>query len=279
LKAAPFEYLLASTVGEAVSALAESGGEGKILAGGQSLVPLLALRMARPQLLVDINRIPGLDDMSPNDGPGSAFRVGALTRHSRLADQSHHPLLAAAARFIGHPAIRTRGTAGGSLAHADPVAELPVAAVALDAVVQVSGPGGHREVAAADLYAGMFQTTLAEDEMITAIDWPVPSRWGFSELARRHGDFGLVTVVAAEVAGRWQVAVGGVAGTVHRAVGAEAVLSDASAGGPAITRAAAAAAAGVEPTGDIHGSAAYRRALTGELTRRALLQATSREAA
>jgi carbon-monoxide dehydrogenase medium subunit len=267
MKPARFEYLRAHSVEEAVKALADAGDEGKILAGGQSLTPMLALRMARPELVVDINRISSLSTM---DFDGGVFRIGALVRHARLAEQHDFPLLAEAARWIGHTAIRTRGTLGGSLAHADPAAELPVVAVALDATVYITGPGGERTCSARELFAAPLETTLAEDELITAVDLPNPSRWGFAELSRRHGDFGLVTVVAAEVDGHWRISVGGVAGVPHRATEAESILDCAAMSTDAIARAAAAAAADLDPASDIHASGEYRRAMTEELTRRAL---------
>lgn len=265
MKPAPFAYVRADSVDEAVRALAEADGEGKIIAGGQSLMPLLALRLARPALVVDVNRIPGLATIEPLDG---TVRVGALVRHARLAEQTAHPLLAEASRWIGHTAIRTRGTAGGSIAHADPAAELPVVAAALDATVDVAGPGGTRTVRAGELCTGPLETTLAEDEMITAMDMPLPRRWGFAEFARRHGDFGLVTVVAAEVAGRWRLAIGGVGGVPVRPEEAEDLLNE---GAPA-GRVAAAAATGIDPGTDIHAPAAYRRALAEEFVRRAVTE-------
>jgi carbon-monoxide dehydrogenase medium subunit len=270
VKPAPFDYLLASSVAEAVQALTAADGEGKILAGGQSLAPLMALRMARPSLLVDVNRIPGLGGITRADA--STVRVGVLTRHSALAEQHAHPLLAEAARWIGHTAIRSRGTAGGSVAHADPAAELPVVAAALEAVALVAGPRGSREITAGELFAGPFETTLEEDEMITSLDFPVPDRWGFAELSRRHGDFGLVTVVAAEVAGRVRIAVGGVSGVPYRAAEAEALLADATLTAASINEAARLTAAGISPADDLHATADYRRAMTAEHTRRALLR-------
>jgi carbon-monoxide dehydrogenase medium subunit len=264
MKPAPFDYLRAASVTEAVHAL--SRPDSKIIAGGQSLGPLLALRMARPALLVDINRIPGLSTITRlEDG---AVRLGALVRHARLVQQREHPLLAEAARWIGHTAIRSRGTCGGSIAHADPAAELPVVAAALEATIHVAGPAGRRAVVARDLFAGALETTLAEDELITAIDLPVPERWGFAEFSRRHGDFGLVTVVAAEVRGSWRLAIGGVGNVPYRASDAEAVLND----GGSLDEAATLAAADVDPATDVHGSAEYRRAMTAEFTRRALRQ-------
>ncbi|GAB3003236.1 FAD binding domain-containing protein [Amycolatopsis acidiphila] len=272
MKPAPFDYLRAHSVGEAVRALADADGDGKIIAGGQSLLPVLALRMARPRLLVDINRIPGLSTITPVDG---GVRLGALVRHARLAGQTAHPLLAEAARWIGHTAIRSRGTSGGSIAHADPAAELPVVAAALEATIHIAGPGGTRATTATELFTGPLETTLAEDEMITAIDLPSPQRWGFAEFSRRHGDFGLVTVVAAEVAGRWRLALGGVGGVPLRPAEAEHLLND----GAPVEQVAAAAAAAVTPSGDIHASAEYRRAMTEEFTRRALTPDTERAAA
>ena len=163
-------------------------------------MPLLALRLAQPSVLIDINRVPGLAEISPL--PGGGLRIGALTRHRALAAQREHPLLAEAARWIGHAAIRTRGTLGGSLAHADPAAELPVVAAAAGAVALATGPGGQRRIAAADLFTGALQTCLDDDELIEAVEFPAMSRWGFAEFARRHGDFGLVIVAVAEVGGK-----------------------------------------------------------------------------
>lgn len=263
MKPAPFDYLQARSVGEAVEALAGADGEGKILAGGQSLMPVLALRMARPGLLVDINRIPGLSTIVP---AGNGFRIGALVRHSQLVEQTEHPLLSEAARWIGHTAIRSRGTCGGSIGHADPAAELPVVATALNATVHVCGSTGSRSVRAEDFFTGALGTDLADDELITQVEMPLPTRWGFAEFSRRHGDFGLVTVVAAEIDGEWRLAVGGVGSVPMRLREAERLLDS----GASADQVAAAAAAAVEPTSDLHASADYRRAMTGEFVRRAL---------
>jgi carbon-monoxide dehydrogenase medium subunit len=279
VKPAPFDYVRAGSVEDAVAALAaaNSGGEGKVIAGGQSLMPLLALRLAQPSVLVDINRVPGLDAIGPN--PGGGLRIGALTRHRALAAQRQHPLLAEAARWVGHAAIRTRGTLGGSLAHADPAAELPVVAVASGGVATVAGPAGRRDIPAADLFTGALQTSLEDDEIIEAVEFPAPGRWGFAEFARRYGDFGLVVVAAAEMDGRLRLALGGVAPTPVRPAAAEAVL----AGGPLsparIGAAAEAAAGEIEPAADIHATAGYRRQLTRVLVTRALTQAGRAQAA
>lgn len=272
MKPAPFDYLRATSVREAVQALADAAGEGKIIAGGQSLVPVLALRMARPKVLVDINRIPGLSTMVPVDG---ALRIGALVRHARLVEQTAHPMLAEAARWIGHTAIRSRGTCGGSISHADPAAELPVVAAALGATVHIASLHGTRTSSATDFCTGPLETTLADDEVVTAVDMPLPQRWGFAEFSRRHGDFGLVTVAAAEVGGRWRIAIGGVGGVPLRAEEAEQLLD---AGAPPHEVAAAAAAA-TSPSSDIHASAEYRRAMTEEFVLRALGQEKERVAA
>ncbi|GAY08850.1 xanthine dehydrogenase family protein subunit M [Pseudonocardia sp. N23] len=254
MKCAPFEYVRPTSVDDVLAALAEADGEGKILAGGQSLVPVMALRMARPAVLVDVNKVEGLSDLECDDG---SVHVGALVRHRTLAEQTAHPLLAEAARHIGHTAIRTRGTAGGSIAHADPAAELPVVAVATGATVTVAGADGDRWVAAEDLFAGPLMTTLDPDEMVTGIDFPVPTRWGFAEFARRHGDFALVTVVVAEVDGDLRIVVGGVGPVPIRArsTGAETLGDE------------------LTPTGDLHGSADFRRGLAIEMARRALASA------
>jgi carbon-monoxide dehydrogenase medium subunit len=270
MKPAHFDYVRAASLEEVVGALAEAGDDGKILAGGQSLAPLLALRLARPLLLVDVNRVAGLNEIRPVGE--NTVRVGALTRHSRLAEQDRHPLLAEAARWIGHAAIRSRGTTGGSIAHADPSAELPVAAAALGAVALVSGPRGPRRIRAEELFAGPFETSLEPDEMLTAVDFPLPHRWGFAELSRRQGDFGLVTVVAADSGDGIRIAVGGVGGVPYRPVKAEALLAEEGLTPATIDDAAALASAGIDPADDLHATVAYRRAMTAEQIRRALLR-------
>lgn len=272
MKPPPFDYHRATSVRDAVQALADAHGDAKIIAGGQSLVPVLALRMARPKVLVDINRIPGLSTIVPVDG---GVRIGALVRHARLAEQTAHPMLAEAARWIGHPAIRSRGTSGGSIAHADPAAELPVVAAALEATIHLAGPRGTRTSSATDFCVGALETTLAEDEMITAIDMPLPQRWGFAEFSRRHGDFGLVTVAAAEVGGHWRIAIGGVGGVPIRVKEAEQLHDS----GAPLEQVTAAAVAAISPGSDIHASAEYRCAMTAEFVRRALVQEKERAAA
>jgi carbon-monoxide dehydrogenase medium subunit len=266
VKCASFDYHCAVDVADAVATLAAAHGEGKILAGGQSLVPVMALRMAAPEVLVDVNRIPGLDRVEVRDG---VLHAGALVRHAALAGQSVHPLAAEAAGWIGHAAIRSRGTLAGSLAHADPSAELPAVLRACDGAVHVAGSGGSRRVDAAALFAGALQSDLAEDEMITEVELPVPDGWGFAEFARRLGDFAVVSVVATRFGSRLRVVVGGVAGTPHL-VGGDALDVDGPLDAARVASLADAAADDVDPAADLHGSAGYRRALTREMTRRAL---------
>jgi carbon-monoxide dehydrogenase medium subunit len=271
MKPAPFDYVRPDSVEQAVGQLAAAEGDGKIIAGGQSLMPLLALRLAQPGILIDINRIPGLAAIRPS--AEGDLRVGALTRHRSLAAQRHHPLLAEAARWIGHTAIRTRGTLGGSLAHADPAAELCVVAAAADALALVAGPAGRRTIGINDLFTGALQTSLEDDELIEAVDFPGLGRWGFAEFARRHGDFGLVIAAAAEVRGRMRLALGGVATAPVRPAAAEALLAAGPLSNLRIAAAAAAAAAEIDPAGDIHATVGYRRQLTKVLVTRALSQA------
>jgi len=271
VKPAPFDYVRPDSVEQAAGQLAAADGEGKIIAGGQSLMPMLALRLAQPAILVDINRIPGLASIQPTSA--GDLRFGALIRHRALAAQRQHGLLAEAARWIGHTAIQTRGTLGGSLAHADPAAELPVVAVAADAVALVAGPGGRRTIAAAELFTGALQTSLADDELIEAVDFPAPDRWGFAEFARRHGDFALVIAAAAQVRGRIRLALGGVATAPIRPSAAEALLAEGPLSDARIAAAAAAAAGEIDPPGDLHATAGYRRQLTKVLVTRALTQA------
>lgn len=265
MKPPPFDYLRATTLDEALDALETSDGDGKLLAGGQSLVPLLSLRLAQPALLIDMNNIDELAHPPARVFDSPAVRFGALTRHRSLAQQTAHPLVAEGARWIGHTAIRTRGTIGGSLAHADPNAELPAIALACDGQIHTRSLQSSRTIDAADMFDGIFQTALDDNEILTAVDLNVPTRWGFAELARRHGDFGLVLIVVAEIESSWRVVVGGVAPTPIRCIEAEHALA-AGASPDDIGRIAAET---VNPHDDLHASADYRRALTRELTRRA----------
>jgi carbon-monoxide dehydrogenase medium subunit len=199
MKPARFRYARAGNLAEALALLTEAPGDTKLLAGGQSLVPMLNMRLVRPAVLVDVNGLHELTGITPTADGG--LRIGALTRHAELAASpavmERAPLLAAAARHVGHAAIRNQGTLGGSLAHADPAAELPAALLALDARVQVAGTRGTREVAADSFFRGLLTTALEPDEILTAIEVPAqPPGWGFVEIARRPGDFALAGVAA-----------------------------------------------------------------------------------
>ncbi len=200
MKPPAFDYIAADSVAMAVAALSRAGDDAKIIAGGQSLVPMLNFRMLRPSILVDINRIAGLDVIEET---GTAIRVGALVRHYQLETSPliarHLPVLSCAMTHVAHLAIRNRGTIGGSLAHADPAAELPMMALLLDAELRIASIAGERTVAARDFFLGALTVDLAAGEIITQIALPkLPPRtgWGFAEVARRHGDFALAAVAA-----------------------------------------------------------------------------------
>jgi CO/xanthine dehydrogenase FAD-binding subunit len=267
-------------VADTVRALADAGGEGKILAGGQSLVPMLNMRLARPSIVIDLNGVQGLDVIAPSAAGG--LRLGALVRHADLAAsplvRERAPLLAEASRHIGHTAIRNRGTLGGSLVHADPAAELPAAVVALDASLVVVGRGGTRMVPAADFFVGLLTTALEADEILTEIHVPPPrGAWGFAEVARRPGDFALVGIAAVVAAGpSARVVAFGVGDGPVRLRAVEAVL------GGAVLDAACAHAAGLAareacaPSDDLHASGAYRRHLAEVLTEQVLSDAIAR---
>jgi aerobic carbon-monoxide dehydrogenase medium subunit len=276
VKPPPFTYVAPESLDEAVSALAEHGEDAKVLAGGQSLIPLLSLRLARPTALIDLNRV---TELSSIEVDGSTT-IGAMTRHravERSADvASHVPLLATAIPYIGHAAIRTRGTIGGSLAHADPAAELPAIALALDATFEARSIRGTRTIEASDFFAGYFTTALEVDEILTRVAFPnaVP-RTGVSvqEMARRHGDFAMVAVVASVTAdGDARIALINMADRPVRAHEAEAAMKE----GAPIADVAALAVRDLDPSADLHASAAYRRSVAAVLVRRALTEATER---
>lgn len=286
MKPAPFEYVAPEDVTTAVDAL-HSAEEGRVLAGGQSLVPLMNLRLARPSLLVDINGLRELDFVNAQNGE---VRVGALCRHRRLElDPEIHdrvPLLAQAAALVGHPQIRNRATFGGSLAHGDPVAELAAALIALDGRVRAVSAGGTREIAAGELFTGFFTTALAPDELLTEVI--VPSRMrgegsSFVEFAPRHGDFAVVGVaarVARDDDGRCSLARGAACGLGATPVDLSATLEDVV-GAVALTDDLLRAVAGRvarahEPIGDVHASAEDRRELAQLLTVDALREAWDR---
>jgi carbon-monoxide dehydrogenase medium subunit len=285
MKLPPFEYRSPTTIDETVSLLAEYGDEAKVLAGGQSLLPLLAMRLGRPEFLIDINRVDELAGITVN----GALTIGALTRHragERSADvRASVPLLAAALANVGHDAIRTRGTIGGSVAHADPSAEMPTIVRTLGGTITATSSRGSRQIAAEDFFQGFLMTSLEPDELLTSIELPIAgprSGWSFKEFSRRSGDFALVGVaVALELDANGAIAdakIGllGVAGEPARATAAEAVLLGATPGDDAFAAAAAAAQGEVSPTADLHGTAAYREHLTGVLVRKGLAEAFAR---
>ncbi len=240
MKPAPFEYSAPESVDEALTLLGE---EAKVLAGGQSLVPLLNFRLARPERIVDINRVEELAYIRAGDG--GSLRIGALARQAALERSQvvaeRWPLLSQAVRFVGHPQIRSRGTVAGSVTHADPTAELPVALTALDARFHVRSSGGARSLSAGELFSGPLTTTLAADELLAEIEvppLPAGARCAFSEHARTHGDFALAGAAVVRAEGHTAIALLGAGWTPLRATAAERAL----AGGAATDEVAALAA-------------------------------------
>jgi carbon-monoxide dehydrogenase medium subunit len=291
VKPAPFVYHRASSVDEALHLLAEHGGDAKVLAGGQSLVPAMNFRLAQPAVLVDLNPVTALAGVQPHDD--GSLRIGAMTRH-RAVERStvvagRAPILSATMPFVAHPPIRTRGTLGGSLAHADPAAELPAVMLALDAHIGVRSQAGARAIAAADFFLGLFTTALAPDEIVVDVTvpaLPAHSGWAIDEVARRHGDFalaGAAAVVTLDAAGHIDAVRLGLFSLHDRAVRAsraEQVLHGEAPTPAAIAAAAAAAAAhDIDPATDVHASRAYRRHLAAVMVRRVLTQAAARAAA
>ncbi len=280
----PFEYLGPATLDEALAVLAEHGEDAKVLAGGQSLIPLLNYRLARPRCVVDVNALP-LDGLAREDG---RLRLGALTRHATLEESPeiarHCPILAEAAALIGNVRVRSLGTLGGSLAHADPAAELPLVMVALDAELAIASRRGRRTVAARDFFRGLLVTALAPDELLTEVTVPVlgGAGWAVEEVARRAGDFAMIAVAAVvrvDRRGRVEaarVAVGGAGPVPVRMPAAEDALQGHEPTAARLEQAARAVRAGIEPESDAFVSAAYRRLLAGVLARRALARATAR---
>jgi CO/xanthine dehydrogenase FAD-binding subunit len=286
MKPAAFEYHDPHTTDEALALLAEYGDEAKALAGGQSLVPLMNFRLARPARLVDLNLIAELSYLRVELG---ALCVGAMTRQRELERAplvaEGWPLLAEATRHIGHAQIRNRGTVGGSLAHADPAAELPAVMAALDAELVIRGRDGARTVQPQEFFLGYLTTALAPDELLVEMRVPaLPPRtgWTFLEVSRRHGDFALVGVAAVltlDADGTIhaaRLAFTGAAPTPLRAARAEALLVGERPAEPLFREAGLVASADLEPEDDLHASADYRREVGGVLARRALVQAAAR---
>jgi aerobic carbon-monoxide dehydrogenase medium subunit len=273
-----FDYAAPDTLDEALGLLASRSGA-KALAGGQSLIPTMAFRLAAPAMLVDLRKIPDLDRIEA----GKDFTaLGARVRWRDIQDSKElrraQPLLVAAVEHVAHYQIRNRGTVGGSLAHADPAAELPGIAVTCDAEIHLKGKSGSRVVKAADFFVGALSTVLDDDELIVEVrlpSWPAGRRWGFEELAPRRGDFAYAGVAAfydlhEGKATNAHIGVIGACNRPHRIAEAEAALNGRVVNAAAVRDAAAAAEKAVDPPGDLHASAAYRRSLVGTLLERAL---------
>jgi carbon-monoxide dehydrogenase medium subunit len=270
MKPPVFEYILAESTADAVAALQRYDGNARVLAGGQSLVPLLNMRLMRPAAVIDINRIPGLDAITE---AGDAVRIGALARYSTLERsplvQRRLPLLAEAITFVGDRQVRNRGTLGGSLAQADPTGEMPVVALALDASISVIGAGGARQIPAGEFFVGPYSTTLDATDVIVEVTFPAPmgTVGAIAEHARRHGDFAVVSVAAAGVRaadGTWtsvRIAMGGVSDRAIFAEAASALLSGTRLEDNVVRAAGEACVAAAEPSSDIRASADYRRHL------------------
>src|SRR5215467_420410 len=273
------DYAAPKTVSEAVGLLAEHQDEASVLAGGQSLIPLLALRLARPAVLIDVNGIDELSGVSAADG---WVAVGAMTR-DYVAEESETvadavPLLAAALPLIGHEAIRSRGTVGGSLAHADPAAELPAVARALDAEFVVRGPSGERVIPAGEWFEGFLTTSRRPDELLTEVRFPAAGRGvgvSFQEVTRRHGDFAIVGLAASLTLSDGAIsdarlAFAGLSDVPVRATDAEDLLVGEAPSPELFDEAARRATDDVDPPADVHGSAEYRKKAAAALLRRGL---------
>lgn len=286
MKPAPFSYFGPGSLNEALGLLETHGDEAKALAGGQSLVPLMNFRLVRPRYLVDLNRVEGLGGITVADGK---LTLGAMVRQREVelspSILGHLPILHEAIRLVGHPAIRNRGTVGGSLVHADPAAELPVLSIALDAEFQILSARKSRSVKAAEFFQGYLTTALASDELLSRIDLPLPPRgtgWCFTELARRHGDFAIVAVAALlgldkdRKVNFARIALGGVGPSPVRAPEAEQSLLGERLSVALYRKAGEAAAQALDPPTDIHASSGYRRHVAAVLIRRALVVAETR---
>ncbi|MBF8287849.1 MAG: FAD-binding PCMH-type protein [Candidatus Rokubacteria bacterium] len=282
MKPPKFDYHAPTTVEQALELLGRYGGDAKVLAGGQSLMPLLNFRLSRPAALVDLNRIPSLAYVREQDGQ---VRLGAMTRQRTIefspVVRERVPLLGEATRWVGHLPIRTRGTIGGSIAHADPAAEYPAVLTALEGEVVARGPKGERVVKAKDLFQTYLATSLTPDEILVEVRMPaMPAGAGYAleEFARRHGDFAIVGIAAVVVkdgarCALARLATAGAGPVPVRLRAAEEILERDGLSDAAIEAASRRASELVSPDSDIHASADYRRHLTGVLTKRALKRA------
>ncbi len=290
MKAAPFEYFVADSIDEVTTGLADSGEEATIIAGGQTLVPLMAMRLARPALLIDVN---GIGDLQGIDLLAGGVRIKACTRQSDALKSTiigeRVPLLAKALPYVGHAQTRNRGTVGGSIALGDPAAEIPLVATALDARITLQKKANSRELPIHGFYQGPMMTSREPDECITEILFP---QWqgegrrgtGFQEVSLRHGDFAIVAAAAQILVGedgvcrRASVALGGVSGTPFRISAAEDALRGTMIDDPALRAVANAVDQAVDPQSDLHASASYRRRVAKVLVERVIREA-AREAA
>lgn len=280
-----FDYVAVPTVERALAALAEAGGEGKILAGGQSLMPMLNFRLLRPTILIDINPI---KELTTIEDKGRSILLGALARHHQVETSAliarHFPIIPHAMRYVAHLAIRNRGTIAGSLAHADPAAEWPMLAVLLEATIHIASPTGPRAVKAHDFFIDALSADLGAEDLIVGVELPKLAKrtgWGFEEVSRRHGDFAIAAAAATMTVedgtvAQVRLALTGVGPKPLRITDAEAAL----AGGPLsedrVARVVEAVDAAIAPETDLHASADYRRHLAGVLARRALQAAFAR---
>ena len=285
MKPPPLDICTPTTVSEALSLLSEYGTDASLLAGGQSLVPLLNFRLSRPEILIDLNRVAGLSFIK---GIGDHLEIGAMTREREIENSDligeHAPLLQEATTYIAHLPIRSRGTIGGSLANADPAAEYPAVALALDFIFVAQSVRGERHIKAVDFFEDVLTTALHPDEMLTKIivpKIPINSGTAFVEIAKRHGDFALAGA-AAQISFRnglpyeTRLAVCGAGPTAKRLVEAEQIILRDGVSPNSIKEAAAAASAAVDPMADLNASIAYRRRLIGVMTSRAIARAAER---
>mgnify|MGYP001029456094 FL=1 len=285
MKPPPFDYFAADCIEAAIQALADAGGDGKIIAGGQSLMPMLNFRLLRPSILIDINRIP---DLAYVRDDGDEIRIGPLTRHRVLETSEliakQFPVLHEAMGYVAHLAIRNRGTIGGSLSHADPAAELPMMSLLLDARLEVQSNAGRRTIEARDFFLGALTTALEDGDMLVEVRLPKLQEgtgWAFEEVARRSGDFALASVAVimssdGDRVSDLRIGMMGVGETPMRATEAENILTGQRYSEAAVAAAVDAIRAAVEPNTDLHASADYRRHLVGILAQQALAKAWDR---
>lgn len=278
MKPPKFRYVAPRTLDDAVSHLT-SDPDAKVLSGGQSLMPLLAMRLAAPSILVDLQHVPDLDNI---EDQGTSLRIGARVTHREIEHSTlvaeRLPILSSAVVHIAHPQIRSRGTFGGSTAHADPSGEWPTILLALAATMHAVGPRGRRAIGADDFFVGPFTSTLAEDEILTHVTVPTTrTAWSFQEAAVKKGDYGLALVAATGthrdgVLLEPRVTVGAAVGSVRRLTEVERLLTGVSLTNDIADEAALKAATSIDPISDIHGSSDYRRKLVASLVRRAVIE-------